>query len=138
MKRNKISIVKILSFLILTIIIISIILSCCTKSNINIISAQISKQNQSEILDYTLSSKITPDNYGDWAEYEVDLNDDGIYTNDWKIFYNDGNNVYLIAADYLDNNKTPEEAGMTKYEKAEQYLLYYMLKLYFLYALFNF
>ena len=36
-----------------------------------------------------------------------------IYGNDWKIFYNDKQYVYLIAADYLKTEKIPEEAGMT-------------------------
>ena len=72
-------------------------------------------------LDTTLASKIKPENYGDWAEYKVDLNDNGKYTDDWKIFYNDGKNVYLIAADYLDNSKIPEEAGMTTYGKYNAY-----------------
>ncbi len=75
------------------------------------------------VLDTALASKIKAINYGDWAEYAVDLNDDGIYTNDWKIFYNDGKNVYLIAADYLDNSKIPESAGMTTVGKYNAYWL---------------
>ena len=44
---------------------------------------------------------------------------------DWKIFYSDGNNVYLITSDYVDPNKLPEKDGAkldqgdaTKYPKA--------------------
>ncbi len=60
----------------------------------------------------TLASKVKPENYGDWAEYNVDLNDDGDITNDWKIFYNDGTNVFLIAADYVPISKLPTNAGL--------------------------
>ncbi len=65
------------------------------------------------VLDTSLAKIINPTNYGDWANYPVDLNDNGITTDDWKIFYNDGTTVYLIAADYLKASKIPEEAGMT-------------------------
>lgn len=74
-----------------------------------------------DVFDSTLSSKITPQNYGDWAEYNVDLNDNGSIKDDWKIFYNDGKYVYLIAADYLDASKIPEEAGMTTTGKYSAY-----------------
>ena len=45
------------------------------------------------------------DVYGQYVNYPIDLNDDGNLTNDWKIFYNDDNHVYLIAADYVKNTK---------------------------------
>ncbi len=50
----------------------------------------------------------TVENYGDFVEYGVDLNHDGIYTNDWKVFYVDNGNdkypdndgkTFIIAAD---------------------------------------
>ena len=72
-----------------------------------------SKTNEDLVLDTNLAKQIKPVNYGDWAQYAVDLNDNETYTDDWKIFYNDGTTVYLIAADYLDNTKIPEEASMT-------------------------
>ena len=57
-----------------------------------------------------ISSQITSANYGDYVQYNKDLNGDGDITNDWRIFYkestdiwNDGTNVFLIAADYLPN-----------------------------------
>lgn len=72
-------------------------------------------------LDVNIAKRVKPNNYGDWAEYGVDLNDNGIFTDDWKIFYNDGTYVYLIAADYLDNSKIPENAGMTTFNKYNTY-----------------
>ena len=40
----------------------------------------------------------------------VDLNDDGDTTNDWKIFYAENGNTFIIAADYLLYDKVPENA----------------------------
>ena len=48
----------------------------------------------------TLLSQITKDNYGNNVNY-TSLN--GV--SDWKIFYNDGTNVYIIASDYVPHSK---------------------------------
>ena len=54
---------------------------------------------------------------GDYVNYEVDLgivtagltfSDDKVPVTDWRIFYADENNVYLIASDYLPASKFPE------------------------------
>lgn len=37
---------------------------------------------------------------------------------DWKIFYSDGNNVYLIASDYVDVDKLPSTSNGNKPENA--------------------
>lgn len=60
----------------------------------------------------TLAEGINATNYGDYINYKVDLNDDGDTTNDWRIFYDDGENVFIIAADYLPNTKLPSETDM--------------------------
>ena len=39
--------------------------------------------------------------YGDFVEYPIDLNGDGNLGNDWKIFYNNGTNIFIISADYI-------------------------------------
>ena len=44
--------------------------------------------------------------YGDYVEYNVDLNGDGDITNDWRIFYNNGENIFIIAADYVKNTSS--------------------------------
>ena len=44
--------------------------------------------------------------YGDYVEYDVDLNGDGNITNDWRIFYNNGENIFIIAADYVKNTSS--------------------------------
>lgn len=54
----------------------------------------------------TLTNVITPENYGDSVNYSSN----GI--NNWKIFYNDGENVFLITSDYLMNTKIPSELGI--------------------------
>ena len=54
-----------------------------------------------------ISSKVTPENYGDKVE---NYSANGI--DDWRIFYNDGFHVYLIATDYLLANKIPSTVGM--------------------------
>ena len=42
---------------------------------------------------------------GSYVEYNVDLNNDNDYTNDWKLFYagneSGKNRLFLIAADYV-------------------------------------
>ena len=54
-----------------------------------------------------LNTTIGGQQYGDYIDYNIDLNDDGDTTNDWRIFYNDGTNIFIIAADYLPNKKAP-------------------------------
>lgn len=49
----------------------------------------------------TLGARISATDYGDYINYNVDLNNDGDTTNDWRVFYNDGENVFIIAADYV-------------------------------------
>ncbi len=44
------------------------------------------------------TERITPENYGDKIQYSAN----GV--EDWKIFLNDGKNVYLIASDYVPNS----------------------------------
>lgn len=46
----------------------------------------------------TLASQITAENYGDKVTNYFASNDESI---EWKIFYNDGENVFLIASNYV-------------------------------------
>ena len=65
-----------------------------------------------------LAEKIKNTNYGDYVDYSIDLNGDGDTTNDWRIFYNDGTHVFIIAADYVKNNSSYLDnmgAGMSIY-----------------------
>lgn len=63
-----------------------------------------------------LSEKITPEDYGKTINYSAN----GI--TDWKVFYNDGENVFLITSDYLPVEKVPTEStGMTTLEKYQVY-----------------
>ena len=64
--------------------------------------------------DVPLAQRINKDNYGDYTNYPVDIDGDNS-TNDWRIFYNDGRNVYLIADDYAKTNiaNSPIKKAMT-------------------------
>ncbi len=56
--------------------------------------------------DNKLAKIVSPSNYGDYVYYPIDLNEDGDYTNDWKIFYSNEENIFLISADYLSNTSS--------------------------------
>ena len=60
------------------------------------------------IKEKTLVQKITATNYGD----EVDYTASNGYS-DWKVFYNDRENVYIIASDYVPVDKI-NVAGMAE------------------------
>ena len=62
---------------------------------------------------FVLTQDITPENYGDYVDYPIDLNADGDTTNDWRIFYEGNENIYLISANYVPNTWVNEEI-MTK------------------------
>lgn len=68
-----------------------------------------------EIAQTTETRKITEiveaSDYGKTINYSVTV--DGITLNDWKVFYNDGTNVYIILGDYLNNLLIPTSTGMT-------------------------
>ena len=49
----------------------------------------------------TLVSRITASDYGKTINYSAN----GV--SDWKVFYNDGSNVYIIASDYIPNTLAP-------------------------------
>ena len=49
-------------------------------------------------------SKVNPENYGDPVKYGIDLNGNGNLTDDWLIFCEHRNNVFLIAKDYVKNS----------------------------------
>ena len=44
------------------------------------------------------------ESYGDYVDYPIDLNGDGNTTNDWRIFYNNGTNIFIIAAEYVKSD----------------------------------
>ncbi len=72
----------------------------------------------------SLAEAITSTNYGDYVDYPIDLNGDGDTTNDWRIFYNDGTHVFIIAADYVKNNSSYLDnagTGMTPYNTYNLY-----------------
>ena len=54
---------------------------------------------------------MTAENYGDYVDYGIDLNGDGDTTNDWRIFLDDEDSVYLIAADYVTDRWVPNSSN---------------------------
>ena len=52
----------------------------------------------------TIADADEKDYYGNFIDYDVDL-DDTTNDYDWKIFYNDGTNIYIIAEDYVKMDK---------------------------------
>ena len=42
--------------------------------------------------------------YGDYVDYGIDLDGDGDTTNDWRIFYIDDTNIYIISAGYVKSD----------------------------------
>ena len=55
-----------------------------------------------------LSDVITPSNYGDEIEYEAN----GV--SDWKVFFNDGNNVFIITSKFMPYTRLPSNSKMIK------------------------
>ena len=56
--------------------------------------------------------------YGYAVEYSKDLNENGDYTDDWKLFYEEGGTSYIIAADYLPNKLIPNGTAEENVDKA--------------------
>ena len=54
---------------------------------------------------------IHPETYGKYVDIGVDINGDSNTTNDFRVFLNDGSNVYLIAADYVPYSMLPYSKG---------------------------
>ncbi len=71
------------------------------------------------------SKIVTSRNYGDYVDYPIDLNGDGNTTNDWKIFYNNGTNIFMIAADYVPNTSSYLDNAATGMVTADTYGLYW-------------
>ena len=63
----------------------------------------------------TLVSQITPSDYGKTINYSVTVknnNNENVTLNDWKVFYNDGNNVYIIMSECIDSSILPTSSGL--------------------------
>ena len=58
----------------------------------------------------TLAQTIIGSDYGKPINYSVAVK--GEIVDNWKVFYNDGINVYIIFGDYLENRLLPTETGL--------------------------
>ena len=66
-----------------------------------------------------LSTLVTAENYGDYIDYPVDIGIGQPGTqDDWKIFYDNGTNIFIIAADYVPTKDNEETKIKTAAEKA--------------------
>lgn len=70
------------------------------EGKVNIVSKVITENQE---LTGVLADIVTEENYGDTVEYEAGK------VEDWRIFYNDGENVFLISTDIIDNNLVDTE-----------------------------
>ena len=71
-------------------------------------------------------ASITKDNYGDYIDLGKDVIGTSATTDDWRILYNDGTNVYAILADYLPVNEPEVKKIVTAagLEKVNTYGIY--------------
>lgn len=51
-------------------------------------------------------------NISKYVHYEVDITGDSSFDNDWRVFYEEKDTTYLIAADYIPIGKVPSATGM--------------------------
>lgn len=72
-----------------------------------------------------LTSVITKENYGDYIDYNYDYNGNGDNSDDWRIFFNDGENVYLIASNVIPDELVPEEKSYENFDFLDDRLVKY-------------
>ena len=72
-----------------------------------------------EPINPTLVSQITGNDYGKAINYSATVK--GEQVNNWKVFYNDGTNVYIILDDYLENRLLPTATGLQTKNKYSVY-----------------
>lgn len=93
--------------IIVILIIFLVLLTGCTNTeDTNNIELDSAKQSTGTSKTGILSKIVTAENYGDKVEYSVN----GI--EDWKIFYNDGENVFIIASEIIPNSKISQKLGL--------------------------
>lgn len=70
----------------------------------------------------SLVQKVKPENYGDYIELgtnilkkNIQLADYTIPTTDWRIFYNDGENVYAILSDFMPTHSSKGTGNFKNY-----------------------
>ena len=64
---------------------------------------EINGKQYNSIDEYLYGNKITISaKTGEYVNYKVDYDMDGTTADDWRVFGNDGNNVYLISSDYTE------------------------------------
>ena len=70
------------------------------------LNGYLTESEEDEEISGILEEVVSSTNYGDYVDYPIDLNNDGDTTNDWRIFYNDEEHVFIIAADYVLNTSS--------------------------------
>lgn len=96
-----------------SIIILISMLFALTGCGNNEIGEQNDNADQKDSL-FEKEEKITAQNYGDKINYSAN----GI--DDWKIFYNDGENIFIITSSLIPNSKVQDSIGLES--RKSQYL----------------
>ncbi len=100
---------KILSLLLMVILVIGLT-GCGTKEGKN--NGEDNKnQSNTNKESNTLVGKISENNYGDAINYSAN----GI--DDWKIFYNDGENIFIITSNLIPNSMVVDGTGIERNAK---------------------
>jgi hypothetical protein len=68
------------------------------------------------------ASDLTASNYGGYVTNYSPKNRVNV---GWRIFHSDGNNIYLIADDYIENEYIPSGKLGTEVNKSEEYKVYF-------------
>ena len=75
---------------------------------------EINGKQYNSIDEYLYGNRITISaKTGEYVNYKVDYDMDGTTADDWRVFGNDGNNVYLISSDY-----TKKKVSLESYKTA--------------------
>ena len=100
---------KILSLLLMVILVIGLT-GCGTKEEKNDGKDNKNQSNTNKESN-TLVGKISENNYGDAINYSAN----GI--DDWKIFYNDGENIFIITSNLIPNSMVADGTGIERNAK---------------------
>ena len=105
---------KIIIFIMLLLVVGIIFVTLSDKLNFfNIINTKNKDNTDIEIEEIrrgNLTEIIEPKDYGKSIDYKVTVNKQEV--SNWKILYNDKNNIYIILDDFLPNDLLPKGTGL--------------------------
>ena len=120
-KENKKKGIAVLLILMMSLFLLT---GCGNSNEDELLNNQSNLNQKEEDIDNTIKNettkKVSSEYYGKFVNYPIDLNNDKDNTNDWKIFYSDENNIFLISADYVLSDSeylSLDKAGINKVNK---------------------